>query len=86
MIQDYLMRILLENKDKVDIWKRLGEFFREEYLRQLTLKAQLQKGDIPENLSNFFSQSELDELKKSKEIKLHTSNKKIYKVQDEVVL
>ncbi len=70
-----------ENKENI---RRLSQFIPIKQLRKIQATAKLLKGEQIEDLKKYFTNKEAAELKNKRQIKLKSTNKKTYSINDKV--
>jgi hypothetical protein len=65
-VESYIEKLFKLNKDNKDNIKKLGAYFKESYLNKLNIDAMLSRGELPENIHDYYSTTELETIKNKK--------------------
>jgi hypothetical protein len=86
LISEYLVALFKMEDNPEELINQLTSYLNENFLNKISAKVKLVKGEAVPNVNNILKSNELNELKDKKKVSILAKNKKIFKVDEDVVL
>lgn len=86
LIVEYLVSLFKMEDKPDDLANTLVSYFNEDFLKKICTKVKLTKGETVPNVNYILKPDEITELKDKKKVSILSKNKKIFKVDEDVVL